>query len=557
MGVPGYFARVLRASPRAVSHDPPAVCSRLLIDFNCVVHRQVLPGTGQTAQDVIDRTTAYLSDKVIAACRPARGARILVAADGIPPLSKMMQQRERRFVARYKSPPIPTRNDDSGGAGLDDPFERSDITPGTAFAARLDEAVRAHCQRLSMSGAFGEIVYSGTDEPGEGEHKIMVALRKDASDASGRDTTWDGKPVVYGLDADLLLLCMLHGSRAGSSWPLVAREQDAIDSAGSRDDRLRFVDLESVCPKVAGGADARSVRNHVVCSFLCGNDFLPPLSCLSVHDGWIEALRDMSADLDLAAEEEVTGAEVVAGGRGLRVVAADLETLLKRLALREDADFFRADQKYWSARPRVDDAAEAWNSYPLLHKDETLRSIMPGSPGWRRRFYRRVMRIRHDEDVSRACDMFAAGVAWCTSYYSGGHGALGTEPSWFYPYHYGPSSADLFNHVSIASSSVVYDVASEASGPFVKGPCAESGFPAIPFTPDMVRDFVIPPRRGKGPTASDPWAYLFPVDFRMETYLRHKVWHCAAALPFPLDVSRDVCRKTFTSRLVRVSPCKR
>lgn len=520
MGVPGYFSRVLRASPAAVSSEPPARCAFLLVDFNCVVHRQVASESGagsgdaQTAQDVIDKTLAYLTDKVVGACRLGANAGVLVAADGPPPLAKMMQQRGRRFISRYKCPASAGPPAPAHLRGRD-PFHRSDITPGTAFAARLDSAVRERCRALADSGHFGGgVVYSGTDEPGEGEQKIMRALRSAENANSGR-------PVIYGLDADLLLLSMLHGSRTGA-WPVVAREADALGggSAGS-DDSLCFVDLQAVCPKIAGGSTRRLVGNHVVCSFLCGNDFLPPLSCLSVQDGWIEALRGISADLDLVASDS-------ASSDGIAVDSSQLAVLLGRLAAREDADFFRADDRYWKARPRVDSAAEAWNSYPVINRDETLRSVAPGTPGWRRRFYGRVMGIRHGEDVSRACSEYAAGIAWCAAYYSGGHGGLGDEPSWFYPFHYGPTSADLANHVSMAAGAQLA--------------CDAVRYPRISLSPETVKNFVVPPEDGDAPRPSDPWAYLYPTGFGLTTYLRHRVWHCAADLPFPLDVARDVLR---------------
>ena len=285
------------------------------------------------------------------------------------------------------------------------------------------------------------------------------------------------------------------------------------------------MDLLAVCPKLAGGTDPRLVANHVVCSFLCGNDFLPPLSCLSVHDGWIEALGGMSADLRLAADSQT------AGSGGLEVDATQLGELLGRLAAREDADFFRADDRYWKARPRVDSASEAWNSYPIVHRDDTLRSVAPGTPGWRRRFYRRVMGIRHAEDVARACSEYAAGVAWCAAYYSGGHGTPGDEPSWFYPFHYGPTSTDAANHL--------------AQSPSIMG-CPAERYPIYPATPRTVRDFVVPLEAGERPSRSDPWAYLYPTGFGLTTYLRHRVWHCAAELPFPLDVARDVYRVSAT-----------
>ena len=546
MGVPGYFARVLRSNPAAVSSEPPARCRYLLVDFNCVVHRQVRNdsspdgknGDPQTAQDVIDRTMAYLADKVVGACRLDADARVLVAADGPPPLAKMMQQRGRRFIARYKCPASAGPPPPAHLRG-EDPFHRSDITPGTAFAARLDAAVRELCRALDRSGRFGGgVVYSGTDEPGEGEHKIMRALRADRREKR--------EPVIYGLDADLLLLSMLHGARTGA-WPVVAREADALGAPtnGIADDTLCFVDLRAVCPKIAGGSTPRLVANHVVCSFLCGNDFLPPLSCLSVHDGWIETLRGMSGDLELARDVGGSAGSASAGyersassgpnenngGGGLAVDASQLAVLLGRLAAREDADFFRADDRYWKARPRVDSASEAWNSYPIIHRDETLRSVAPGTPGWRRRFYRRVMGVRHEEDVSRACSEFAAGVAWCAAYYSGGHGALGDEPSWFYPYHYGPTSVDAATHASQAF---------QTDGALLT--CPARRYPRIALTPETVRRFVVPPEAGERPLPSDPWAYLYPTGFGLTTYLRHKVWHCGAELPFPTDVARDVLR---------------
>jgi hypothetical protein len=493
----------------------------------------------QTAQDVIDRTLAYLADNVVGACRLDADARVLVAADGPPPLAKMMQQRGRRFIARYKCPASAGPPPPAHLRG-DDPFHRSDITPGTAFAARLDAAVRELCRALDRSGRFGGgVVYSGTDEPGEGEHKIMRALRADRRERR--------EPVIYGLDADLLLLSMLHGARTGA-WPVVAREADALGaaSAGS-DDALCFVDLRAVCPKIAGGSTPRLVANHVVCSFLCGNDFLPPLSCLSVHDGWIETLRGMSGDLELARDFGGSAGSASAGSDGsdennggLAVDASQLAVLLGRLAAREDADFFRADDRYWRARPRVDSASEAWNSYPIIHRDETLRSVAPGTPGWRRRFYRRVVGVRHEEDVSRACSEFEAGVAWCAAYYSGGHGALGDEPSWFYPFHYGPTSVDAANHASQTNQAIQANNESGADGTLLT--CPARRYPRIALTPETVRRFVVPPEAGERPLPSDPWAYLYPTGFGLTTYLRHKVWHCGAELPFPADVARDVLR---------------
>lgn len=543
MGVPGYFSRAVRFAPKSVSPAQRRSCAALYVDFNCLVHRQVLgAGAKQTAQDVIDRALEYFELELMPSCALAPGARVFVAADGPPPLSKMMQQRGRRFIARYKCPltasaphTSPARRDRSSH---DDPFERSDITPGTPFAARLDAASARLCERLTASRAHGaaEYLYSGTNEPGEGEQKIMSEMRIARSRAAGigPDVSSAPQPHVYGLDADLLLLTMLHGARTGD-WPTVVREADELGGKSKKCPgaaAFSFVDIKQVTAVLAGGVDPRRVRNHVVCSFLCGNDFLPPASCLSVHDGWMGHLKTLSEDLDLAPEAPQRGPPGSPAG-GLLVDPAEMGKLLDRLARQEDADFFRADRRYWEAvAPRPRDPEDAWNSYPLLNKDRSLRAIRPGTGGWRSRFYGKVMGIRHHEDVANACYTYLAGVAWCAAYYSGGLGRPGDEPSWFYPYHYGPTTMDLANALAGDGGC--------GSNRAMRVPGAEDGFPTLRFAPETVRNFVVPP-----PPGSARLSYLFPTSFRLGTYLRHKVWHCPAELPFPLDVTRDVMNLKF------------
>lgn len=533
MGVPGYFSRAVRFAPKSVSPAQRRTCAALYVDFNCLVHRQVLGSElKQTAQDVIDRALEYFERELMPSCALAPGARVFVAADGPPPLSKMMQQRGRRFIARYKCPLTATTTaaNPQGAHSHTDPFERSDITPGTPFAARLDVATARLCERLTATRAHGaaEYLYSGTSEPGEGEQKIMQEMRLARSRAAGTTPppASGPQPHVYGLDADLLLLTMLHGARTGD-WPAVVREADELRGKPTQGaGPFCFVDIKQVTAVLAGGVDPRRVRNHVVCSFLCGNDFLPPASCLSVHDGWMGLLKTMSEDLDLAPDRPDHSA-------GIAVDAAEMWKLLDRLARREDQDFFRADRRYWdAAAPRPRDEEDAWNSYPLLHKDRSLRAIRPGTGGWRSRFYGKVMGIRHHEDVANACYTYLAGVAWCAAYYSGGLGPPGDEPSWFFPYHYGPTTMDLAN-------ALAGDRGDSPSA--LRVPGADDGFPTLRFAPETVRNFVVPPPPPS--SGSSPPSYLFPTSFRLGTYLRHKVWHCAAELPFPLDVTRDVLQK--------------
>jgi hypothetical protein len=71
-------------------------------------------------------------------------------------------------------------------------------------------------------------------------------------------------------------------------------------------------------------------------------------------------------------------------------------------------------------------------------------------------------------------------------------------------------------------------------------PGATDGFPCTRLTPAEVRAYMVPPDAGEL-AADSPRACLFPTGIRLTTYMRHRVWHCAAELPFPKDVARVVC----------------
>jgi ABC-type phosphate/phosphonate transport system ATPase subunit len=64
-----------------------------------------------------------------------------------------------------------------------------------------------------------------------------------------------------------------------------------------------------------------------------------------------------------------------------------------------------------AASARARDAALAWDSYPLVHKEESLRTVRLGRRGRRHRFCRRVLGLRHKEDVERASELYLVGLA--------------------------------------------------------------------------------------------------------------------------------------------------
>ena len=85
-------------------------------------------------------------------------------------------------------------------------FDSNCITPGTEFMCRLHSYLKFFIQRKISTDALWsrmEVVYSGHNIPGEGEHKIMDYIRCCRSQS---DYNPNIRHCVHGLDADLIML---------------------------------------------------------------------------------------------------------------------------------------------------------------------------------------------------------------------------------------------------------------------------------------------------------------------------------------------------------------
>ena len=83
-------------------------------------------------------------------------------------------------------------------------FDSNCITPGTEFMSRLNDHLKYFInQKLSSDPSWQkvEIIFSGHEVPGEGEHKVMDYIRYQKSQENYDPNT---RHCLYGLDADLV-----------------------------------------------------------------------------------------------------------------------------------------------------------------------------------------------------------------------------------------------------------------------------------------------------------------------------------------------------------------
>lgn len=224
-----------------------------------------------------------------------------MAVDGVAPRAKMNQQRARRFRTALDAE---TAREKALKEGLEmpteEPFDSNCITPGTGFMAKLTQQLKYFiAKKISEDVEWQgvEIVLSGHEVPGEGEHKIMEYIRQ-AKSQPGYDP--NVRHCLYGLDADLIMLgllshdphfCLLReevtfGRQKKANKELEHQNFYLMHLCIVREYlELEFQDLEKPGALSFPFDMERVIDDFILMAFFVGNDFLPHLPHLHINEG--------------------------------------------------------------------------------------------------------------------------------------------------------------------------------------------------------------------------------------------------------------------------------
>ena len=205
MGIPSYFGYLIKNHNnifKKLSHlenvdnfyiDANAIiynsikCSLDYFDLNKITYEKEI-----FEEKLIDNTIIKLK-YLIKLIKPKNN--VIIAFDGPAPLAKVHQQKTRRFKNSYLNKKF------SKGFSWD----TCAISPGTQFMKKLDNKLEKHfdeetCKLFRLS----KIILFPSCEIGEGEHKIFSYIRSNINQHKNFTT------VIYGLDADLIMLSLTH-----------------------------------------------------------------------------------------------------------------------------------------------------------------------------------------------------------------------------------------------------------------------------------------------------------------------------------------------------------
>ncbi|KAI0303658.1 exonuclease II [Multifurca ochricompacta] len=283
----------------------------LYLDFNGIIHTCSHPNDEDahfrmSEEQIYTSIFAYV-DHLFGKIKPKK--LFFMAVDGVAPRAKMNQQRSRRFRTAKEAREV-RENAERKGEKLPEEkaFDSNCITPGTPFMVKLSEQLRYFVnKKISEDANWREVqvVLSGHEVPGEGEHKIMEYIRLSKAQPGYNPNV---RHCLYGLDADLIMLGLLSHD---PHFCLLREEVKFGPSARKKNnggvESINFYLLHLSLLREYLDLEFRDVRRslpfeynleHIIDDFIVlavfvGNDFLPHLPDLHIHENGLERLFDV------------------------------------------------------------------------------------------------------------------------------------------------------------------------------------------------------------------------------------------------------------------------
>ncbi|KAL6276559.1 hypothetical protein ACE6H2_020160 [Prunus campanulata] len=415
----------------------------LYLDMNGIIHPCFHPESDEDGvqptrfEEVFINIFEYI-DTLFNVVRPRK--LLYMAIDGVAPRAKMNQQRARRFksakdkeLADAEEEKLRRQFELEGKQVLpkkeNEVSDSNIITPGTDFMYKLSNALRSYISlRLSNDSGWRDIkvILSDANVPGEGEHKIMSFIRQQRNFPSYDPNT---RHCLYGLD-------VLNQGQQHANCQSV---REMISSSVKSDNRKASIvkkpyqllhvwilreyldlDMQINDPPENFKFDLERIIDYFIfMCFFAGNDFLPHMPSLEIHEGAIDLLTTVYKE-----EFKNFGGYMVD---------------MLRLEEEIDAGSSTTDSSSTCALPNGEESqALSLGTFENMHSQ-----IIENTKEFKQKL---KDSIRRKSDLFKNGDLgtdkvkyYTEGLLWVLLYYFSG------PPSWtwFYPFHYASFASDL------------------------------------------------------------------------------------------------------------------
>ena len=444
MGIPKYYSHVIKKYRNVLSRlTQYHKVNNIYFDSNSIIYDAVRDICqkdsasknieNEVIKETISRLKQYITD-----VNP--DGHVMIAFDGVAPRAKMCQQLTRRTRSHIEKEIYR-----SVGYHQEESWDTTAITPGTKFMSNLGEAMKKAFSNPKKYNVK-EIIISTSNQPGEGEQKIFQYIRENPEYHA------QTKTAIYGLDADLIMLCLnhLHISNGLYLYRETPQFIKSIDS--SLEPNCNYVLNMNEMGKaitcelndgdnIKNESQKQRLYDYIFICFLLGNDFLPHFPALNIRTDGIDRITSAYKQT-ICQHGNITN--------GDKIVWKNMRGFFSILAIEEE-EYFKTEHIIRDKQARSvaysregdDPVTSRLNNIPLLDRAKE-QYIDPFCDGWQDRYYRALFDSERTDDLCKAVSMnYISGLEWTLKYYTSGC----PDWNWHYKYDYPPLLQDLKKYV--------------------------------------------------------------------------------------------------------------
>jgi 5'-3' exoribonuclease 1 len=534
MGVPRLFPFIKEKFPNAITHFHKNSHRKYSFDYIYLDSNPLLHGASQTVynygakkrflnsydslseQEKLAKVFELFFENIIEIISIIIPQKVLIIAlDGPAPRAKMAQQRQRRFIA--------ARDPDNKG------FSSTSMTPGTEFMHELSKFMYWRIRKYLEDHKNIEIIFSSTNVPGEGEHKLMDYIR-----SLPQVEKMNAKHCMFGPDADLIMLELSLNVKFMSLFREDQNEPEQYYLLNAHYIRQGLVSqLGQTKGLQSGKRTIYDVSNDFVfMGFFVGNDFLPKIKMFYKLDDGLEKMFLTYGVTSMQGTRNYLT-------QGKYLLIEGLQNFIFYLS-RYERQYIASQATIISNDPRFIDHTllehAKVSTVTQIGYNNAMEEIQLISEfdmkGYRTSYYKKAG-INSQEEINIMCREYLRNLGWVYQYYTIG------LPSWgdFYAYHYAPLMEDLKEFVNNINQQQLNELLT-----------FEKGQPALPFEQLLSvlpasLSYLLPEEYRTLMTSPDsPLIGYYPDNFEVDYEGKFKEYQGIAILPF---VNYEIVSKAF------------
>jgi len=447
MGIPSYFSYIVKNHGNIIKMlQYLKDINNFYLDSNSIIYdclrlhsREYDVKHKDAFESILIRAICIKIDEYIDIVKP--NGTIYIAFDGVAPVAKLEQQRNRRYKSKLlQMIEEELSNKEAGPAHKE--WDRTAITPGTDFMEKMGQYVINYYQHKETKYGVKQIIVSTANEPGEGEHKLFAHIRRYSKKHKNQTN------LVYGLDADLIMLCLNHLSISKHIY-LFRETPEFIKSidASLQPNKAYYLDIPILADVIISEmnnykkANTKQQTNrlydYIFLCFFMGNDFMPHFPALNIRTGGIHII--------IAAYQNTIGKTNMNLTDGRHIYWNNVRTVVDYLAQNEHRYLLdqykirdRWEKRYYPNSTLIEKIKKLDN-IPTQERD-IEKFIDPATKYWQLRYYKYLFGIDISKHyIKKICMNYLEGLEWVMHYYTTGC----PDWRWCYRYHYPPLLKDL------------------------------------------------------------------------------------------------------------------